>query len=127
MIVHDLLTRMALFAADAPGQGADGQSPGGGLMQMLLLVGVPILFLWLLLMRPQQKAERARRMAVQALKPNDHVVTAGGIFGVVTNVHREAQIVTIRVDEGNNTKIRVSLGSISRVLSGEPPADPPSK
>jgi preprotein translocase subunit YajC len=61
------------------------------------------------------------------LKENDRVVTVGGIYGIVTNVHREADEVTIRVDDKNNTRIRVTLGAISRVLGdaaakGESPA-----
>jgi preprotein translocase subunit YajC len=90
----------------------------------LFFVPIGILF-WLLLWRPQ-KAEQARRMAMlREVKPNDHVVTAGGIHGVVTNVHREADIVTIKVDEGSNTKLRVSLGAIARVMTDAPPAESP--
>ncbi len=126
MAVHDLLMRLVLLAADGPPAAPDGQG-GSGLSTMLLFLAGPLLFLWLLIWRPQQKAEHARRAAIQAIKPNDHVVTAGGIHGVVTNVHREAQIATLRVDESSNTKLRVSLGAISRVLTEEPPAESPPK
>ena len=54
-----------------------------------------------------------------ALKKNDRVVTVGGIYGWVTNVHREADEVTIRVDEATNTKLRITLGSVARVLGAE--------
>ena len=50
---------------------------------------------------------------------DNHVVTVGGIHGVVTNVHREANEVTIKVDEATNTKLRLELGSVARVLSSE--------
>ena len=39
------------------------------------------------------------------LKENDRVVTIGGIYGVVTNVQRDAERVTIRVDEATGTKL----------------------
>ncbi len=55
-----------------------------------------------------------------AVKKNDRVVTAGGIYGVVTNVHQEADEVTVKVDEATNTKLRVTLSSIVRVLGDEP-------
>ena len=55
-----------------------------------------------------------------AVKKNDRVITAGGIYGVVTNVHREADEVTIKVDEATNTKLRLTLSSIARVLGDEP-------
>ena len=55
-----------------------------------------------------------------AVKKNDRVITAGGIYGVVTNVHREADEVTVKVDEATNTKLRLTLSSITRVVGDEP-------
>jgi len=111
-------TRLILLAEGDP-QAAEGQG-GNPLLMQILLIWVPIGFLfWFFLMRPQSR-ERARRQAMLgAIKSNDRVITAGGIYGVVTNVHREADVVTIKVDESNNTKLRVSLGAIARVLPEE--------
>jgi preprotein translocase subunit YajC len=127
MIANDFWTRLILLAEAEGGAQPAAEGGGGGLQQMLLFfLPIGILF-WLLLIRPQ-KAEQARRTAMlRAVKPNDHVVTAGGIHGVVTNVHREADVVTIKVDEGNNTKLRVSMGAIARILTEEPPAQSPPK
>jgi preprotein translocase subunit YajC len=62
------------------------------------------------------------------LKKNDRVVTVGGIYGVVSNVHREADEVTLKVDESTNTKLRVTMASIARVLATEDSSqDTPSK
>jgi preprotein translocase subunit YajC len=47
------------------------------------------------------------------------VVTIGGIYGVVTNVQREAERVTIRVDEATGTKLKVGMSAIARVLTGD--------
>jgi preprotein translocase subunit YajC len=59
---------------------------------------------------------------LDAKNKNDRVLTAGGIYGVVMNVHREADEVTIKVDEATNTKLRLTLGSVTRVLGDEPSA-----
>ena len=64
---------------------------------------------------------------LSAIKKNDRVITAGGIYGVVTNVHREADEVTIKVDEATNTKLRLTLGSVSRVLGDDSSSDASSK
>jgi hypothetical protein len=40
---------------------------------------------------------------------------------VVTNVKRDADEVTLKVDEDSNTKLRVTLRSIARII--EPAAD----
>ncbi|MCS7236745.1 MAG: preprotein translocase subunit YajC [Thermoguttaceae bacterium] len=81
---------------------------------------VAIIFLfWLLLIRPQQK-ERAKIAQMLAnLKKNDRVITIGGIYGVVTNIRREADEVTLKVDDSSNVRIKVSLGAIARVLGQE--------
>ena len=112
---------LVLLAEEAGKAAEDGG--GSPLTGMLLTIGGIAFLFWFLLMRPQ-KAEQARRLAMlRAVKPNDRVLTVGGIYGVVTNVHREADTVTIKVDEGTNTKLRVSLAAIARVLVEETPAE----
>lgn len=97
------------------------QSSGFGWWQQILTLWLPIgILFYFLLIAPQRKEQARHRAMLSALKPNDHVLTASGIYGVVTNVHREANAVTIRVDENNNTRIKVALSAISRVLGDEP-------
>ena len=62
-----------------------------------------------------------------AVKKNDRVLTAVGIYGVVTNVHREANEITIKVDEATNAKLRMTLSSIAEVLGDEVLEDEKSK
>ncbi len=74
------------------------------------------------------KRDRARQAAMWAsIKKNDHVLTTSGIYGVVTNVSKESNKVTLRIDETTNAKLRVTLNSIAQVLGDEPSADTPSK
>ena len=99
--------------------GDGGGGPFGGFQLLTIWVPIGLLFYWLLI-RPQQRERRQRQAMLGALKKNDRVVTAGGIYGVVTNVHREADEVTIKVDETNNTKLRITFGAIARVTAEEP-------
>jgi preprotein translocase subunit YajC len=109
-----------LLAQNAP------EGWGQALMPMLTLF-VPILLAFYLLVALPQRKEQSKRAGMLAnLKKNDRVVTVGGMYGVVSNVHREADEVTLKVDESTNTKIRVTLSSIARIL-GEEPQDTPSK
>jgi preprotein translocase subunit YajC len=102
--------------------GAPAGQPGGGSLDwtfsMLPLVAIGFLF-YFLLIRPQRQQETKRQAMLSTIKKNDRVLTAGGIYGVVTNVHREADEVTLKVDEATNTKLRVTLSSIARVLGDE--------
>lgn len=98
-------------------QGNGQASPLGS----TLFVFAPILLLfYFLIMRPQQREQQQRRGMLEKLKKNDRVIFGGGIYGVVTNVHREADEVTVRIDEQNNTKLRVTVGSILKVCGEEP-------
>jgi preprotein translocase subunit YajC len=98
---------------------------------MFPLMVVMLLFLWFMTIRPQRQ-ERARQQAmIAALKKNDRVVTASGIYGVVVNVDKESHHglgeVTLKVDEATNSKIRVQLGAIAQVFGDEPSGDTASK
>ena len=74
---------------------------------------------YFMMIRPQKQKEQELRDMVRNLKENDRVVTIGGIHGVVTNVQRDAERVTIRVDESTGTKLRVNMSAIARVVTGE--------
>ena len=55
-------------------------------------------------------------MMLSALKKNDRVLTTSGIYGTVANVDREADRVSLRVDDAGSVKIAVTLSSIAKVL-----------
>lgn len=54
----------------------------GGLLPMLLIIGV----FYVLLIRPQQKRQKALQETISQLKAGDRVVTTGGIIGTITTV-----------------------------------------
>ncbi len=109
-----MLTNWLLFAEQAPG--------GFSLISLLPFLAIGLLF-YFLLIRPQRQEQAKRQEMLTAVKRNDHVITAGGIYGVVTNVNAQADEVTVKVDEATNTKLRMTLGSITRVLTDEPSND----
>ena len=76
-----------------------------------------------LIWRPDRRKQSAHRAQLDGLKKNDRVVTIGGLYGVVMNVQRDADEVTLKVDEANNTKIRVTFAAIAPVLGSEPQGD----
>jgi len=84
------------------------------------LVIIFVLF-YFMLIRPQKRKEQELRRMIQNVKENDRVVTIGGIHGVVTNVQRDAERVTIRVDESTGTKLKVNMSAIARVFTSESP------
>ncbi len=89
---------------------------------------VAIMFLgYLLFIRPEQRRSKEQKSLLDNLKKNDRVVTIGGIYGVVTNVQREQDRVTLKVDEANNMSIRVTFGAVARILAEESAEEKPAK
>ncbi len=78
---------------------------------------------WFLILRPMNREKSRQASLLSAMKKNDRVLTNSGIYGVVTNVSKESNEVTIRVDESNNVKLRMTLNSIAQVLGDAPTAD----
>lgn len=116
-----LVSRAALFAQE--GEAA----PAGSLFNMLLpFVAIFALF-YFILIRPQRREQTRRQAMLGEVKKNDRVLTSGGIYGVVANVNRDADEVTVKVDEATNTKLRLTLSSIARVLGDGPSGQPDNK
>lgn len=105
----------AALLAQAGGQ--PQRQPGG---LELLLTYLPMLLIvlvaWLLLYRPERERMRRQQELLAALKKNDRVVTSAGIYGIVANVDRDNDRVTLKVDDAANVKITVTLSSVSKVL-----------
>ena len=85
---------------------------------MFPLVLIFALF-YFLIMRPERRKQADHKALLESLKKNDRVITIGGMYGVVANVQRDDDRVTLKVDEANNTKIDVTFSSIARVIVEE--------
>lgn len=107
---------LLLLAQDQQPEGGGG---GSGLMRFMLPLTVIMVLFYFMLVRPQKRKEEDFRQLIDNLKENDHVVTVGGIHGVVTNVQRDAERVTVRVDDSTGAKLRISTSAIARVVTGD--------
>jgi preprotein translocase subunit YajC len=99
---------MEFFISNAYAQGAQ---PGSGLGMILPMVIIFVAF-WFLLIRPQQKKQKAHAALVSALSVGDEVMTAGGILGKITNVTEHYAAVEI----ADGTVIKVQKMSVSQVV-----------
>jgi preprotein translocase subunit YajC len=113
--VTQFLDQLLLLAQAPPAPEPD---PNASIRWMGSLAVIMVLF-YFMLIRPQKRKEQALRAMVNNIKENDRVVTIGGIHGVVTNVQRDADRVTIRVDESTGAKLRVNMSAVARVLTGD--------
>lgn len=99
---------MDLLISDAHAQNAQQGDPLGFLLPMLIIFGA----FYFLLIRPQQKRQKAHTELVNALTTGDEVITAGGILGKVTAV--TDHYATLRI--ADNVEIKVQKSTVSAVV-----------
>jgi preprotein translocase subunit YajC len=110
-----------LFAQQPPpAEGAEGAIRS--FLPILPWIVIGVLF-YMMLIRPERRKRADLESMLKSLKKNDRVVTIGGIFGTVVQASQDTDEVTLKIDESNNTRIRVLRSSISRVLTPSAPAD----
>ncbi len=101
----------------AQGDGG-GAAPGGNwLIDMIPMALIALLAYFMLFLPEKRKQEQLKKL--ETVKETDRVITSGGIYGVVTNVQRDAGRVTLRVDDNTGAKIKVSLAAISQILGDD--------
>ena len=88
-------------------------------MEQFLIIILMFGALYYLLLRPQQKREKARRELVRSLQPGDEVVTNSGIHGAVAEV--EDAVVWLEV--APDVELKMSRDAISGRVSGTSSAD----
>ena len=71
--------------------------------------------MYVLLFRGPRKKQQQHRQMVQALEKNDRVRTIGGIIGTVVDVKDDE--ITLKIDESNNTKIKIVSSAIGKNMS----------
>jgi preprotein translocase subunit YajC len=88
------------------------QNPLGSWLWIYVALMLVMVFVFF---RGPQKQKQQRKKLVQSLQKNDRVQTVGGILGTVVDIKGDE--ITLKVDESNNTKIKVVSSAIGRNLS----------
>jgi preprotein translocase subunit YajC len=89
-----------------------GQNPFGSWLWIYVALMLVMVFVFF---RGPQKQKQQRKKLVQSLQKNDRVQTIGGIFGTIVDIKGDE--ITLKVDESNNTKIKIASSAIGRNLS----------
>lgn len=108
-------TTKANGSSDANAPPGARKPPGGLLSSPLILIGLMFILMYFILFRGPRKKQQQHKQMVQTLKKNDRVRTIGGIIGTVVDIKDDE--ITLKVDESNNTKIKVAHSAIGRNLS----------
>ncbi|MGI6643626.1 MAG: preprotein translocase subunit YajC [Bacillota bacterium] len=76
---------------------------------MVVLFGL----MYFMMIRPQQKEQRARAEMIRNLKPGDKIVTVGGLIGVITKVEDS----TLKVRVAEKVEVDLYTTGVQRVLA----------
>lgn len=94
----------------AGGFGAGGS--GFSLLLPVLMIGV----VYLMMIRPQQKKQKAWTQMLAELKTGDRITTTGGIRGTIISLKDDSMILRVAPD---GIKLEVVKGSIASVTTQE--------
>ncbi len=83
---------------------ATGGSQWSGIVMMIVIVAIFYFFM----IRPQQKKQKEIQKAREALKNGDKVITAGGIYGKITEIGDTYMLIEV----ASGVRIRVDKTSI---------------
>lgn len=92
---------------------AEGGAAGGGIAQIVMLVGFVLIF-YFLLWRPQAKRAKQHKQLVSGLSKGDEVVIGGGMLGRITKVSDDSEFFTMEIAEG--TEVNVQKNAVAAVL-----------
>ena len=101
--------------ASADANNGAQQKPGSGNPSSMLFLALIMVVMIFFLFRAPQKQKQQQKKLEQSLEKNDRVLTIGGIYGTIIDMKDDE--ITLKVDESNNTKIKVVRKAISRNLS----------
>jgi len=96
---------------------APGKGSGSPFSMQIIFLGLIFVVMYIFMLRGPRKQQQKHKQMVQALAKNDRVRTIGGILGTVVDIKGDE--VTLKVDESNNTKIKITTSAVGRNLTQE--------
>ena len=100
------------FISPALAQDA-GAAAGGGIAQIVMLVGFVLIF-YFLLWRPQAKRAKQHKQLIAGLSKGDEIVIGGGLMGRITRVSDDSEFLAMEISEG--TEVSVQKNAVAAVL-----------
>ena len=89
------------------------RSPFGS--SQIIFLALMFVLMYMILFRGPRKKQQQHKQMIQSLSKNDRVQTIGGIIGTVVDIKDDE--ITLKIDESNNTKIKILRSAIGRNMS----------
>ena len=105
--------------APPAGKGGILETLFGSQYSMFLMLGLIFIMFFLLVLQPERKRKAEFQSMLEQLKPNDRIITIGGIYGTVVQTYKDQDEIVIRVDEKTNAKLRIRRSAVAQVVSND--------
>ena len=96
---------------EAAAKGSGGGSP----ILLFLILGLGVV--WLVFIRPKRRKQKLKQSALSELAIGDEIVTAGGVYGTVTQIDDD----DVRVEIAPNVEVRLARRAIAAHLTEPEP------
>ncbi len=90
---------------------ASRPAPKGLASGQIIMIGVMFVVMYFLVIRGPRKQQKEQAKLRSSIQKNDRILTVGGIYGTVLEVNDKE--VTIKIDESNNTKMKITLSAVA--------------
>ncbi len=101
--------------------GAAAAPAGSQSMFIFYLVGLGLLFFFVIL-RPEQKRRKQHQEMLTSLKKGDQVITTAGIYASIVRIDEEKQVIVLALDDG---KMKVRRDAVATRIETEKDKDKP--
>lgn len=95
----------------APVLAQNAPAPAGGGLTFPIVMLLMLAAMYFLMIAPQRKKQKEHQKMLGALASGDEILTAGGIYGIVTNVKDNRLVVRI----ADGTKVEIARSFVQSV------------
>ena len=89
----------------------------------LVLIAIAFLFVWLAILRPQKRRRLAQEEMLRNVSVGAQIVTAGGLYGEITEVRDDDVLVRIAPE----IEVRIARRAIAGVFPPDRPEEEPEE
>jgi preprotein translocase subunit YajC len=100
-----------LFFLFAQAEGGGGAAPGGLLGNPMVFMVLMFVMMYFVLIRPQRTRQKQHEALIKSIKAGDHVVTAGGVHGIIASV----KDTTVMIKVADNVRVEYDRTAIATV------------
>jgi preprotein translocase subunit YajC len=84
-------------------------------LQGYIFILVLLALMWFLLIRPQRRRQAEQQRMIDSLRIGKEIVTAGGLYGTVTEVMGDE----VRLEIADGIEVRVAKRAVAAIVSEE--------